>query len=60
IRYLLANFPGMTFSVIIGLVIGSLAVVFPGVPASGVMWILSIVAFIAGVIVVRLLSKYSV
>lgn len=60
IRYLLANFPGMTFSVIIGLVIGSLAVVFPGLPNSGIMWVLSIFAFIAGAVVVRLLSKYAV
>lgn len=60
IRHLLANYPGMTFSVIIGLVFGSLAVVFPGVPASTFMWILSIAAFIAGVLVVRVLSRYSV
>lgn len=59
IRHLLANYPGMTFSVIIGLVIGSLAVVFPGVPSSTSMWVLSILAFVAGIWTVRVLSRYS-
>lgn len=60
IRHLLANYPGMTFSVILGLVIGSLAVVFPGLPETTVMWGLSIVSFLAGFMIVRLLGKFSV
>lgn len=59
IRYLLANYPGMTFSVILGLVIGSLAVVFPGLPESTTMWVLSIIAFILGFWVVRMLGRFS-
>ncbi|STO09097.1 DUF368 domain-containing protein [Exiguobacterium aurantiacum] len=60
IRHLLANYPGMTFSVILGLVIGSLAVVFPGLPETTVMWGLSMVSFLAGFMIVRLLGKFSV
>lgn len=62
IRHLLANYPGMTFSVIIGMVAGSLAVVFPAssLPASTGLWILSVLSFLLGVIVVRFLSRYAV
>ncbi|TCI44665.1 MULTISPECIES: DUF368 domain-containing protein [Exiguobacterium] len=60
IRYLLGNFPGMTFSVILGLVIGSLAVVFPGLPETATMWVLSVVSFVAGFLIVRLLGRFSV
>ncbi|WP_138859969.1 MULTISPECIES: DUF368 domain-containing protein [Exiguobacterium] len=60
IRYLLGHFPGMTFSVILGLVIGSLAVVFPGLPDTTLMWVLSILSFGAGFMIVRLLGRFSV
>lgn len=59
IRYLLANKPGITFAVIIGLVLGSLAVVFPGLPENGTQWILSFVTFAAGWIIVHLLNRVS-
>lgn len=59
IRYLLAHKPGITFAVIIGLVLGSLAVVFPGLPENGVQWMLSVITFIAGWIIVHLLNRIS-
>lgn len=60
IRYLLTHKPGITFAVIIGLVLGSLAVVFPGLPESGLQWMLSLVMFAAGWIIVHLLNRVSV
>lgn len=59
IRYLLAHKPGITFAVIIGLVLGSLAVVFPGLPENGVQWMLSVITFIAGWTIVHLLNRIS-
>lgn len=59
IRYLLAHFSHMTYAVIIGLVIGSIAVVFPGLPTSIGFILSSILTFIAGFSVVTILSTQS-
>lgn len=59
IRYLLANFEHTTYAVIIGLVIGSIAVVFPGIPNGAGLIISSILTFIAGFSVVTLISAKS-
>lgn len=60
IRYLLGHYPGMTFSLILGLVLGSLAVVFPGLPGTGLSFVGSIVSFLAGWFIVRLLNRYAI
>ncbi|PEJ30462.1 DUF368 domain-containing protein [Bacillus pseudomycoides] len=57
ISYLLAHFKSATFAAIIGLVIGSIAVVFPGIPAGGMSIVSSIITFILGFAIVSYFSK---
>lgn len=49
IKYLLAHFPHMTYAVIIGLICGSVFVVFPGIVTDAATIVLSIVTFGLGV-----------
>lgn len=49
IRYALTHFPQHTYAVIIGLIIGSVFVVFPGVP-SGSMIFISMITFVSGLL----------
>lgn len=55
IKYALAHFPHVTYAAIIGLIIGSIFVIFPGVP-SGSMIIVSILTFFAGLLLVVFLG----
>lgn len=55
IKYALAHFPHVTYAAIIGLIIGSIFVVFPGVPTGGMM-IVSILTFLAGLLLVVFLG----
>ncbi|MCP3029276.1 DUF368 domain-containing protein [Halobacillus sp. A5] len=48
VKFFLENYTSGTFALIIGLVIGSIVVIFPGVPGSGTMWMVSILTFIVG------------
>lgn len=57
IKLLLARCPHIMFSVIIGMVIGSLYVVFPGIPASGGMIVISIITLVIGYVCAFLLGK---
>lgn len=57
IGYLLARCTYVTFAVIMGLVIGSVFFVYPGVPESGTPFVLSVIAFITGLIVANLFSS---
>lgn len=57
VKFFLENYTAGTFAVIIGLVIGSVFVIFPGVPENGVMWIVSIVTFLAGLAAAWLLGR---
>ena len=57
ISYLLANFTHITFAAIIGLIIGSVFVVYPGIPESGTPFVMSIIAFITGLIVANMFSS---
>lgn len=45
IRYLLAHFPHMTYAVIIGLIAGSVFVVFPGMAEDVAQWVSGVVTF---------------
>lgn len=57
ISYLIAHFKSATFASIIGLVIGSIAVVFPGIPTGGMSIVSSIITFILGFAIVSYFSK---
>ncbi|MEY8350211.1 DUF368 domain-containing protein [Bacillus cereus] len=57
ISYLLTHFKSATFAAIIGLVIGSIAVVFPGIPTGGMSIVSSIITFVLGFAIVSYFSK---
>ncbi len=57
INYFLTNYRTGTFALIIGLVIGSIVVVFPGWPSTTNLLLLSIVAFGAGLFAAYILGK---
>ncbi|WP_318614301.1 DUF368 domain-containing protein [Sporosarcina sp. YIM B06819] len=57
ISYLLAKFTYITFAAIIGLIIGSVFVVYPGIPESGTPFVMSVIAFITGLIVANMFSS---
>lgn len=57
ISYVLENFPFMTYAVIIGLILGSLFVVFPGIPAGTGTIIVCVITFVAGLFVTSLFSS---
>ena len=57
INFFLTNYYTGTFAVIIGLVIGSIFVVFPGWPASTSVLLISVVTFAAGLFVAYILGK---
>lgn len=56
IRYMLHRYPIMTYAAIIGLIIGSVAVIFPGMPTSDNV-IICIITFILGLMVSTSFSK---
>ena len=56
IRYLLSNFRTGMFAVIMGLIIGSIFVIFPGIPESGTPYVMSIIAIVLGLIVANILN----
>ena len=51
INYMLTHFTYLTYSLIIGLVIGSLFNVFPGLPNSIIVWIITVFTFTIGFLV---------
>lgn len=57
ISYLLKNHHFMTYAVIIGLIIGSIFVVFPGVPASAGTLAASVLTFATGLCITLFFSK---
>ena len=59
IGYLLMHFTHGIFAVIIGLILGSLFVVYPGLPLDGTEIIMSGLALIAGLLVASILSSPS-
>ncbi|MFQ3545132.1 DUF368 domain-containing protein [Halobacillus rhizosphaerae] len=48
IHYFLDHHASGTFALVIGFVVGSIFVIFPGLPGSGAMWTVSILTFILG------------
>ena len=56
IAYILANYRRFTFAVIIGLILGSIFVIYPGIPESGTPLVMSVIAFITGCIVATIFN----
>jgi len=57
ISYLLKHFMYITFAVIIGLIVGSLFVIYPGIPESGTPFVMSVIAFFTGLVVANMFSS---
>lgn len=57
INYLLTHFRTSTFAVMIGLVIGSIVVIFPGIPQSAMLIFVSIFAIVSGLAVAVILGR---
>ncbi|WP_226681031.1 DUF368 domain-containing protein [Sutcliffiella horikoshii] len=57
IKYVLEHFPKITFAAIIGLVMGSTLIVFPGFSESILANVISIITFIIGLIVVQFIAR---
>ena len=57
ISYLLKAYPHMTFAVIMGLIIGSIFVISPGIPTGAATILLCCCTFVAGLLVTKLLTK---
>lgn len=56
IRYALSHFPHITYAAIIGLIIGSVFVVFPGIPSGGLIFI-CLLTFVAGLFITKLIGS---
>ncbi|MDT0735260.1 DUF368 domain-containing protein [Staphylococcus chromogenes] len=59
IQYLLTNYTYLTYAAILGLVIGSLFSVFPGLPQSGITWVVSLITLILGFAISYVLGHYT-
>ncbi len=57
IRYFLASFPTATYAFVIGMVIGSVFVIFPGWPASMMGTVMCVVTFAGGLLFAYLLGR---
>ena len=57
ISYLLNHFKHATFAVIIGLIIGSVFVMYPGLPEDGTYLVMSLLTFFIGLLVASLFSS---
>ncbi|HLR59309.1 MAG TPA: DUF368 domain-containing protein [Pseudogracilibacillus sp.] len=57
IHYFLKHYRTQTYALIIGLVIGSIFVIFPGMPIGISMWVISFITFVIGLLVAFLLGK---
>ncbi|ARK20548.1 DUF368 domain-containing protein [Sporosarcina sp. P26b] len=56
IRYLLSHFHTGMFAVIIGLILGSIFVIFPGMPESGTPFVMSVIAIVLGLLIANILN----
>ena len=59
IAYLLRRFTYLTYAGIVGLLIGSLFAIYPGLPTDLMMWIVSIVVFILGTCISYMFGRYN-
>lgn len=56
IRWLLERYPGMTYAAAIGLIVGSVAIIYPGLPVGAAQWATSVGACGMGVVAAVLLG----
>lgn len=56
IAYLLHHYTNSMFSIIIGLILGSIFVIYPGIPESGTPFVMSAIALITGLIVANMFN----
>lgn len=56
IHFLLDKFTHAMFAIIIGLILGSVFVIFPGIPESGTPFVMSVIALITGLIVANMFN----
>lgn len=59
ITYLLKHYTYLTYAAILGLVIGSLFSVFPGLPNQGLAWLASIITLLLGFIISFILGRFT-
>lgn len=59
IQFLLERFKYSTFSVVIGLVFGSIFVIYPGFPDDGTFFVMSLLALFTGLVVASLFSSFN-
>ncbi|MEJ7541826.1 DUF368 domain-containing protein [Staphylococcus intermedius] len=59
ITFILEHYTYLTYAAILGLVIGSLFSVFPGLPSTGLTWIVSIVTLIIGFVISYILGQFT-
>lgn len=59
IRWMLATYPGPTYAAAIGLVVGSVAIIYPGMPVGAIEWVTSLAALAAGIVAAVLLGPRS-
>ncbi len=57
ISFLLRTYPHMTFAVIMGLIIGSLFVIVPGIPTGTGAILLCCITFVLGILVTKIFTK---
>ncbi|WP_101846651.1 DUF368 domain-containing protein [Halobacillus sp. Marseille-P3879] len=57
VKFFLENYTSGTFALIIGLVVGSIFVIFPGIPENGAMWTACIGTFAGGLSAAWLLGR---
>lgn len=57
INYLLTHFTHATFALIIGLILGSIVIIFPGLPKDAASIVLCVVTFVAGLVIAKLFSS---
>lgn len=57
IKFFLENYSSATYALIIGLVIGSIVVIYPGIPESAALIAVSVITFLAGLYFARVLGR---
>ncbi|MBF0753814.1 DUF368 domain-containing protein [Jeotgalicoccus halotolerans] len=57
ISHFLKNYTYLTYAAIIGLLFGSVFAIYPGLPASGTSWFLSVILFLSGLFISYIFGK---
>lgn len=57
IQYMLRHYTYLTYAIILGLVLGSVFAIYPGLPETSVSWLVSVIVFIAGLLISYFMGK---